>query len=243
MFNCDVTVMCSDRFYTFQSLRDLFRDSFFFHEASQQRDDTSFQVPPLFTGSWPIFSAECQLPVGQRRRCQSMTLRDWDKIRRREAAKRRLETRRISSFNFAATIQFPEPAAKERLDISLLFFGLAILFLPSVQPCDCCSQSLPSSLSGTSGQAGPKRGEMVLPRVTQLGECVANEPFCPRPLTAYFSFFLQTNSALRFPPSSLFLFPFPRSPSCGRCSSFLLTFCLRTRGPITVISSSTIFLD
>lgn len=61
-----------------------------------------------------------------------MMLRGWDKIRRREAAKRRLETRRISSFNFAATIQFPGPAAKERLDISLLFFDLAILFLPSV---------------------------------------------------------------------------------------------------------------
>lgn len=109
----------------FQSSRNLFHDFFFSREVSQYRDDMSFQVASLFTWITVDFFKPSVGHRVEQRRCQrrwSMMPKDRAKIRCRRAVKRRLETRRISSFNFAGTIQFPGSAVKERLDISLLFF-------------------------------------------------------------------------------------------------------------------------
>lgn len=77
-------------------------------------------MPSLFTGSGSTFFN--RVAASRRTKVELEHAEGRAKIRCHRAVKRRLETRRISSFNFAGTIQFPGSAAKKRLDISLLFF-------------------------------------------------------------------------------------------------------------------------
>ena len=149
----------------------------------------------------------------------------WAKIRCRRAVKRRLETRRISSFNFAGTIQFPESAAKERLDIFLLFSTKQSFFSPYIyiyiyiKLRDCCPQSC--SLSGSRqkwpGWPEARRNGLATSNVVRRtrGQWAVLSP-TPRGLF----FILSSNE--RYPRSpTIFVSPsVSATPSRGRCSSF-----------------------